>query len=472
MASDPKTTGTTTADESTGASAASSPTHDLSSAICYRMEPSKALSSEGGCQHAGQASCQAGVEGNQMPPCLLCDQSHTVVDLHGVHRIALMITPKAEGTAADQAWEAISTMRAILRQQPVEMTATSQTVFLRSAEDEQVCRKLFEAYFGEKTPVTNYIVQPPCGGQALAIEAWAVGGEPVEVEFLDEKVVAISYDGLRFVHLSGITPEQVGATAFEQSKASFDEVARRLDSAGTRFNDVVRAWLYMGGITEPENGVERYRELNRARTDFFADQEARGLYQIHRNGANFYPACTGIGMVGRGLVVSCMTLQTDRDDVRLLPLENPNQTSAFEYSERFSPKSPKFSRAMAVVLGDYVTTWISGTASIVDSETVHLGDIEKQTEQTIDNIRDLISRDNFERHGVPRAGAELGDLAKVRVYIKHPEDYEACRAVCERRFGPLPTIYAVADVCRPDLLVEIEGVAFSRMRGSAGEPTT
>ena len=117
---------------------------------------------------------------------------------------------------------------------------------------------------------------------------------------------------------------------------------------------------------------------------------------------------------------------------------------------------------MAVLIGDYVTTWISGTASIVNSESVHLGDIEKQTEQTISNIEALISSDNFRRHGVLNAGAQLSDLAKVRVYIKRREDYPKCRAICERYFGGLPTIYAVADVCRSNLLVEIEGVAFSQ----------
>jgi len=50
----------------------------------------------------------------------------------------------------------------------------------------------------------------------------------------------------------------------------------------------------------------------------------------------------------------------------------------------------------------------------------------------------------------------------VRVYIKRQEDYAKCRAVCEARLGELPTVYAVADVCRPELLVEIEGIAFSQ----------
>jgi enamine deaminase RidA (YjgF/YER057c/UK114 family) len=122
---------------------------------------------------------------------------------------------------------------------------------------------------------------------------------------------------------------------------------------------------------------------------------------------------------------------------------------------------------MAVKIGHYVTTWISGTASILDSESVHLGDIEKQTEQTIDNIERLISPENFARHGLSGCGAQLADLAKVRVYVKRPEDYEKCRAVCERRFGAVPTIYAQADICRGELLVEIEAVAFSNEKQSA-----
>jgi enamine deaminase RidA (YjgF/YER057c/UK114 family) len=167
-------------------------------------------------------------------------------------------------------------------------------------------------------------------------------------------------------------------------------------------------------------------------------------------------------MAGRGLVMSCLSLETAREDLFLLPLENPLQTPAYSYDAKYSSQSPKFSRAVALGLGDYVTTWVSGTASIVESETRHPGDPAKQTEQTIDNIERLIAEENFRRHGVNGAGASLHDLAKVRVYLKRAEDLAQCKAVCERRFGPVPAIYAVADICRPDLLVEIEGVAFSR----------
>ncbi len=429
-------------------------------AICYRTEPSRRLLPH----RPGNPtpSLTQGGDLGKCPPCLLCDQSHTVIDLEKTRRLALMVTPQAAGPTIDQAWEAVSTIRAILRQQPVSMQVTSQTVFLRHAEDLEPCRRLFEAYFGDHVPATNFIVQPPCGGQALAIEAWALGGEQTRVEFPRPHVVRVVYDGLQWTHVSGITPTAASTTAYAEAYEVFQRMADHLAEFGASFNDVARVWLYQGSITELEDSTERYRELNRARSDFFTAEEAAGRLQVHRAGANFYPASTGIGMAGEGLAASCLTLQTDRDDVRLVPLENPNQTSSFDYAPKFSKKSPKFSRAMAFVNGDYVTTWVSGTASIVDSETVHLGDVEKQTEQTINNIESLISEDNFRRHGVSDAGARLVDLAKVRVYIKHREDYEKCRAICERRFGGVPAIYAEADVCRSNLLVEIEGVAFSQ----------
>jgi enamine deaminase RidA (YjgF/YER057c/UK114 family) len=235
-----------------------------------------------------------------------------------------------------------------------------------------------------------------------------------------------------------------------------------LAQAGSSFERVLRTWFYLGGITAPEAEVQRYQELNRARSDFYRDIRFRCSSLDPKAPCGVYPASTGIGAAGRGLVASCMALETRRDDVFLLPLENPLQTPAYAYDVRYSSQSPKFSRAVALVLGDYATTWVSGTASIVNAETCHVGDPERQTEQTIDNIERLIAAENFTRHGLKGAGARLHDLAKIRVYLKRSGDLAKCRAVCERRFGSVPAIYAVADICRPELLVEIEGVAFSR----------
>jgi len=57
-------------------------------------------------------------------------------------------------------------------------------------------------------------------------------------------------------------------------------------------------------------------------------------------------------------------------------------------------------------------------------------------------------------------GATLDDMALMRVYIKRQEDYAVVRDLCQARLGETPVVYTVADVCRPELLVEIEGIAF------------
>ena len=147
-------------------------------------------------------------------------------------------------------------------------------------------------------------------------------------------------------------------------------------------------------------------------------------------------------------------------------IENPRQTSAYDYAKSYSLQSPKFSRAMALSYGPDMTIFISGTASIINSESRHLGDAVAQTHEALNNIEALISEDNLGRHGLPGFGSSLEGLGQVRVYIKRTEDYPKILAVCAQRLGEVPAIYTTADVCRPELLVEIEGIAFSRREPS------
>ena len=431
--------------------------------LCYHLSASRRLLQ--GHADSGDGPVAPG-ETPDVPPCLLSQQQHSVVGVEKVRRVALMVTPRPEGEFLDQAWEALSTIRAILRQQSEPMSVTAQTVYMRNMANAGALRRLMEAYFGERMPVTILLPQPPCDGAALAIEAWAVGTNGAEIHHLGPDLVTVSYDGLRWIHATARAGEGEGHTAYDQTREVFTTLREHVSQAGTSFDEVARIWLYQGGITVPEDGTERYRELNRARTDFFEGMEFGRRLVASSNGKVSYPASTGIGTQGRGLAAACLAIQTERKDVRLYPLENPLQTPSFDYAQRFSLKSPKFSRAMAIAIGGYVTTWISGTASIVDSESLHLGDVEKQTEQTLTNIERLIDAENCERHGLAGGGSILADLAKARVYVKRPEDYERCRAVCERRLGPVPVIYAHADVCRPELLVEIEAVAFSPLHNS------
>ena len=396
-------------------------------------------------------------------------QHHTVIHHGDMIRLAIMVTPQGGGHVRDQAWETLAMIRAILRNQEQPMVMTMQTVFVAEAADVPAIKRLFEAYFDEEMPLTLWVVQPPCGGAKMAVEAWAISTTTVSVGFHGPHLLTVEHDDLRWVYTSAGAIHLSDRSAYEQSKEAFAKLRNTFSAVGVPFRDVSRLWLYQGGITEEEEDVERYRELNRARTEVFDEVDFKTNPLLHHDGSReIYPASTGIGTGEHGLVIAGLAVQTERKDVGILSLENPQQMSACDYPKEYSRKSPKFSRATAIRMGDYLTTWVSGTASIIDAETVHCGDAAKQTEQTLDNIENLISAENFTRLGWRGAGATLADLAKIRVYVKHAEDFEVCRAACERRLGQVPAVFALADVCRPDLLVEIEGVTFSHIASERG----
>ncbi|HSU55201.1 MAG TPA: dioxygenase [Candidatus Dormibacteraeota bacterium] len=418
--------------------------HDTRNVIDSVSRPQLANS----CSHATR-SCSHGL--------------YSVLSLDAAIRLVLMARPRSRGSFSEQAYEILETIHNVLSSTANPCALTVQTVFLRDAEDQVECERLLLEHFGRNMPATTYVVEPPCSGAALAVEAWGMSGDSVRVEYCGPNVVATTCDGLRWVHCSA-NFASLEQGLYRQASSAFCHLQKLLERAGVGFENVVRTWLYLGSITGPEEGTSRYDLLNRARGDFYQSKNFGGSVRIHNGRQSVYPASTGIGMRGKGLAVGCLAFSTTRKDAFLLPLENPRQTPAYAYGPAYAPHAPKFSRAMALVLGNYITTWISGTASIVDSETLFVGDAAKQTEQTLDNIERLIGAENFQSHGVHGAGAKLSDLARVRIYVKRLEDVTVCREVCERRLAGVPVLYLQADVCRPDLLVEIEGVAFSAFK--------
>ncbi len=388
---------------------------------------------------------------------------YSVFELDGTRHILASAVPRTGETLQEQTQDALKTIRALIEEETTQGSIVRQAVFMKDISQLDVCRQVIRDFYGDQSPATTYIPQAPCEGKLLEIEALGVGGRGgSEIQRYSDKMVISRHDGIAWVHLGNVTPEAGTTSVFDQSLTMFQKAAKRLAARDFAFHQVIRTWLYIGDIVGPEGDTQRYKELNRARTEFFRDMTfSPHLMLDGSEEKELYPASTGIGADGKGIVMSCMALASYRSDLVLQPLENPQQTSAFDYGTKYGQKSPKFARAMAVGTRDQATTFVSGTASITGSETRFVGDVQGQTHQTLDNIGALISHDNFRRHGMPGLGSTLDNLALVRVYIKNQEDYRSARAVCEERLGELPTIYAVADVCRPDLLVEIEGIAFS-----------
>lgn len=308
---------------------------------------------------------------------------------------------------------------------------------------------------GRRVPVT-LIPQPllPKGGFALEIYALDHSSEP-KIEERD----GVCYGRVDSDEESLLFVEGIAASDFSESvSCQSEEVFARLDGVlsanGFEVDDIVRQWNYIGNIVACRDGKQNYQEFNDARTRYYA----KGGW---RNG---YPAATGIGAVGEGIVVGAIAYRSVRGGV--YPIDNPLQVAAHIYSKSVLideavdavKSTPKFERAKLIERADGACCFVSGTAAIRGEESVDRSSARLQTIKTIENIEYLVSKENLVRFG-----CKAYDLrcAKLQVFIKRAEDYDCVRSVVEQAYPQVATVYTIADVCRSELLVEIEGILIS-----------
>ena len=124
----------------------------------------------------------------------------SLINLAGTRRAVLLVVPASRRAFHEQAREVIAVIQNALGRGVRALQPTVQTVFLRNESDQAMCQRLFREHFGELMPVTNYALQPPCSGAAIAVELWAIEGESVQIERQGENVAEVAHDGLRWLH--------------------------------------------------------------------------------------------------------------------------------------------------------------------------------------------------------------------------------------------------------------------------------
>jgi chorismate lyase/3-hydroxybenzoate synthase len=231
---------------------------------------------------------------------------------------------------------------------------------------------------------------------------------------------------------------------------AYREICATLDALG--YPHLLRVWNYLPDINRDLDGTERYRVFNRARQD--------ALSGCGRALTGSVPAASALGAAsGSPLVVYFLAGRTAPTFI-----ENPRQTSAYRYPREYGSHRPIFSRATLLRQGGGLTLFISGTASIVGHRSLHAGDTAAQTRETLTNIAALVEEAN---RVDPGAHFSLGSLA-FKVYVRRPADVPAIRAQLAAVLEPSTrVIYLQADVCREDLLVEIEATGTCPLKAAA-----
>jgi chorismate lyase / 3-hydroxybenzoate synthase len=212
----------------------------------------------------------------------------------------------------------------------------------------------------------------------------------------------------------------------------------------TEHRHLVRIWNYIPRINADADGDERYRHFNSARQMAFRKSGRATMGTV--------PAASALGSpAGNPLSIYFLAA---RSAPRMI--ENPRQTSAYHYPPKFGRHSPIFSRACVWGEPWRSKLFISGTASIVGHESIHRGDVEAQTRETMVNIGALVAEAN-RIAGAPRYSSQ--DLT-YKVYVRNGSDLPTVKATLAQVLGTVPAmVFLQADVCREDLLVEIEAVS-------------
>lgn len=294
----------------------------------------------------------------------------------------------------------------------------------------------------------SYIDGKPGDGRGpVSAQIWGIVAQPgsdVSVATVDiaggGRGRLMSGAGLRVLWVPGLSgTDETGQLAegeTRQAERLFTNAEAALQEHGFAYVDVARTWIYLGRI------LDWYQEFNRVRTAFYG---ARGI-SGESHGYPF-PASTGIqGMrSGEECVMDVLAVQVEESGWVLEPLtRSSRQERPFAYGSAFS-------RGMSLDHEGARTVLVSGTASIgADGKTLHVGNREAQVVQTLLTIAALIEP----------VGASLRGICTGVLYYKDERARRAYEDVTRLLALPgLPLVPVLADLCRPDLLVEIEAVA-------------
>lgn len=210
---------------------------------------------------------------------------------------------------------------------------------------------------------------------------------------------------------------------------------------------LLRVWNFVPRINDDEAGLERYRQFNIGRQRAF----------LEAGHAAFEGAPAACALGSRSGPLSIRFLAGRRP---ALALENPRQVPAWRYSTQFGPRSPTFSRAVLAADGTgQVDLLVSGTASIVGEDSCHAGDVRAQLAETLANLRAVV--DAARARSTARFALEQLDCT---VYLRDPAQLEPVRADLAAALGAqsraaTAAVYVQADICRRELLLEIEAHA-------------
>jgi enamine deaminase RidA (YjgF/YER057c/UK114 family) len=357
---------------------------------------------------------------------------------NGVSEYHLMVHPTENGSFETQ----LSSIYHAYRDAIMTIGLPMGTVLIRRffcsdlVNQAEALKKTRFAYprSNENPCAVSWVNQPPAGGAKVSMWAYHVK-DPAGIlnKSQDHRSVICKRNGLTHFWTAGITSAN-GNSSYAQTKDILEQYEAFLTKHGMSLaNNVMRTWFFVPDIDT------NYQGLVDARKEFFA---MRGLTKD-----THFIASTGIEGTSAD-VKPKVTM-----DAHAIAGVRPEQIRYLAAPDHLSPThiyGVTFERGVSIAYRDRTHIIISGTASIDrDGNIVHVGDVSRQLDRTIENVEALLVR----------AGGTLRDIGMLIAYVRDPSDQIVVRNKMQMQFGNVPMVVVVAPVCRPGWLVEIEAKA-------------
>jgi chorismate lyase/3-hydroxybenzoate synthase len=214
----------------------------------------------------------------------------------------------------------------------------------------------------------------------------------------------------------------------------------------------VRFWNHVPFITDPADaGRDNYMVFNAGRFHAFSEwlgSPARFARDV--------ATASATGHWGRDLVVHCLA-----SGAAGVAVNNPRQVAPYHYSQRFGPLPPCFARATRLAGAGHNFLLVGGTASVRGEDSVHVDDLVAQLSETKVNLASLVAAAvGTKITPSVKLARLLAAFRDLRVYFPDRRHEREIESFVRASFPDLRQLEMLhADLCRAELLVEIEGVA-------------
>lgn len=293
-------------------------------------------------------------------------------------------------------------------------------------------REVVKEAFGDAAfPVTWVEESSGDASKITGVQAWAISGVSVLPIIFKGTVLGTYYDvpSGRYCRLGGVMPSDTTLSQQEQTDAVFRRMDAALQLCDMQFTQVVRTWFFNHHL------LDWYDAFNTSRDAFFREKQ---MFQ------HVVPSSTGIeggNPTGAALQAGALAIIPANKEITVTAVPSPLQCAALEYGSTFS-------RATEIQEPGVRRLFISGTASISpDGKTQFDGDTAAQIKRTMEVVNSIL---HFRE-------MDLSCTTRALTYFKHTEDiplFDVWRK--ETNTPDIPAIRIHNDVCRHDLLFEIE----------------